>query len=296
MRPHPGTRGPRRTPGPSHRSRPYDSAVDMASQPKTRPARTRRALDAIGRRLPRGWGDFLRQLALFISLRHRLRGDARPLRRRAHRRDPARRGRRVAPRRRSASGTSRRSSTGRCMRPASCSRSPTGRTCSASSRSRSRSCCGSTCGATTPGLPAQHGDHRLHDRHASATSPTRARRRGSCPTRSATASSTRWTHGSASAQGGLIAALANPYAAMPSLHTATALLVGTLGRAALPQHAGPRDLGALPGPRGVLDRGDREPLHPGCDRRRGRVLIAPCSRSRSPGLAALTVPGAPDVR
>jgi membrane-associated phospholipid phosphatase len=36
-------------------------------------------------------------------------------------------------------------------------------------------------------------------------------------------------HGSASAQGGLIEALANPYAAMPSLHTATALLVGSSG-------------------------------------------------------------------
>jgi hypothetical protein len=36
-------------------------------------------------------------------------------------------------------------------------------------------------------------------------------------------------HGSASAQGGLVSALANPYAAMPSLHTATALLVGSSG-------------------------------------------------------------------
>jgi hypothetical protein len=35
--------------------------------------------------------------------------------------------------------------------------------------------------------------------------------------------------GSASTQGGLVSALANPYAAMPSLHTATALLVGTSG-------------------------------------------------------------------
>jgi hypothetical protein len=35
--------------------------------------------------------------------------------------------------------------------------------------------------------------------------------------------------GSASAQGGLVSALANPYAAMPSLHTATSLLVGTSG-------------------------------------------------------------------
>jgi hypothetical protein len=35
--------------------------------------------------------------------------------------------------------------------------------------------------------------------------------------------------GSASAQGGLVSALANPYAAMPSLHTATALLVGSSG-------------------------------------------------------------------
>ncbi len=35
--------------------------------------------------------------------------------------------------------------------------------------------------------------------------------------------------GSASAQGGLVAALANPYAAMPSLHTATSLLVGSSG-------------------------------------------------------------------
>jgi hypothetical protein len=36
-------------------------------------------------------------------------------------------------------------------------------------------------------------------------------------------------HGSASAQGGLVSALANPYAAMPSLHTATSLLVGSSG-------------------------------------------------------------------
>ena len=36
-------------------------------------------------------------------------------------------------------------------------------------------------------------------------------------------------HGSASAQGSLIEVLANPYAAMPSLHTATALLVGSSG-------------------------------------------------------------------
>jgi hypothetical protein len=35
--------------------------------------------------------------------------------------------------------------------------------------------------------------------------------------------------GSASTQGGLVSALANPYAAMPSLHTATALLVGSSG-------------------------------------------------------------------
>jgi hypothetical protein len=35
--------------------------------------------------------------------------------------------------------------------------------------------------------------------------------------------------GSTSNQGGLVAALANPYAAMPSLHTATALLVGISG-------------------------------------------------------------------
>jgi PAP2 superfamily len=35
--------------------------------------------------------------------------------------------------------------------------------------------------------------------------------------------------GSASAQGGLVSALANPYAAMPSLHTATSLLVGSSG-------------------------------------------------------------------
>jgi PAP2 superfamily protein len=40
--------------------------VDIASESKTRPSGVRRALDAIGRRLPRGWGDFLRQLALFI--------------------------------------------------------------------------------------------------------------------------------------------------------------------------------------------------------------------------------------
>jgi hypothetical protein len=35
--------------------------------------------------------------------------------------------------------------------------------------------------------------------------------------------------GSASTQGGLVSALANPYAAMPSLHTATSLLVGSSG-------------------------------------------------------------------
>jgi hypothetical protein len=40
--------------------------VDVASESKMRPARARRAIDAIGHWLPHGWGDFLRQLALFI--------------------------------------------------------------------------------------------------------------------------------------------------------------------------------------------------------------------------------------
>jgi PAP2 superfamily len=40
--------------------------VDVASESNTRPGGVRRAVDAIGRRLPRGWGHFLRQLALFI--------------------------------------------------------------------------------------------------------------------------------------------------------------------------------------------------------------------------------------
>jgi hypothetical protein len=40
--------------------------VDIASDSKPRPGGLRRAIDAIGRWLPRGWGHFLRQLALFI--------------------------------------------------------------------------------------------------------------------------------------------------------------------------------------------------------------------------------------
>jgi PAP2 superfamily len=41
--------------------------VEHASETSERPGAARRAIDAIGERLPRGWGDFLRQLALFIS-------------------------------------------------------------------------------------------------------------------------------------------------------------------------------------------------------------------------------------
>jgi membrane-associated phospholipid phosphatase len=40
--------------------------VEHARETSGRPGSVRRAVDAIGRRLPRGWGDFLRQLALFI--------------------------------------------------------------------------------------------------------------------------------------------------------------------------------------------------------------------------------------
>ncbi len=77
--------------------------------------------------------------------------------------------------------------------------------------------------------------------------------------------------GSASAQGGLVSALANPYAAMPSLHTATALLVGTSGVLLCRTMLAPSHLGPLPRARRVRDRGHREPLHPGRDRRRRRV-------------------------
>jgi hypothetical protein len=45
---------------------PYDPGVDVATETDRRPGGVRRAIDAIGRRLPRGWGHFLRQLALFI--------------------------------------------------------------------------------------------------------------------------------------------------------------------------------------------------------------------------------------
>jgi hypothetical protein len=41
--------------------------VDVATESERRPGGVRRGIDAIGRRLPRGWGHFLRQLALFIS-------------------------------------------------------------------------------------------------------------------------------------------------------------------------------------------------------------------------------------
>jgi hypothetical protein len=40
--------------------------VEYATEPDARPHALRRAIDAIGRKLPRGWGDFLRQLALFV--------------------------------------------------------------------------------------------------------------------------------------------------------------------------------------------------------------------------------------
>ena len=60
-----------------------------------------------------------------------------------------------------------------------------------------------------------------------------------------------------------VATLANPYAAMPSLHTAYALLVGTSGVLLTRRLLGEGALVALPGARRVLDRGHREPLHPG---------------------------------
>jgi PAP2 superfamily len=41
--------------------------VEVASETTPRPRGARRVIDAIGRKLPRGWGDFLRQLALFIA-------------------------------------------------------------------------------------------------------------------------------------------------------------------------------------------------------------------------------------
>jgi hypothetical protein len=40
--------------------------VDVATESETRPGGVKRAIDAIGQKLPRGWGHFLRQLALFI--------------------------------------------------------------------------------------------------------------------------------------------------------------------------------------------------------------------------------------
>jgi PAP2 superfamily protein len=68
---------------------------------------------------------------------------------------------------------------------------------------------------------------------------------------------------------GAIASLANPYAAMPSLHTAYALTFRRLRGRSRPAVVDPRHVGALPRPRRLLDHRHREPLRARRGGRRG---------------------------
>ena len=74
-------------------------------------------------------------------------------------------------------------------------------------------------------------------------------------------------------QGTLVTLFGNPYAAMPSLHTATAILVGAR-RARHATPARPRHLGVLPRPGRLLDRGHRQPLLPDAVAGAGVLAVA----------------------
>ena len=113
---------------------------------------------------------------------------------------------------------------------------------------------------------AQRASSRRSCSRCPATSSTRRRRRGCCPTR---ASSTRCRRRRSTSSGILVTLFGNPYAAMPSLHTATAILVGSTG-VLVTRHLLVRLMWAFyPGARRLLDRRHGQPLLPRRDRRRG---------------------------
>ena len=84
-------------------------------------------------------------------------------------------------------------------------------------------------------------------------------------------------------QGTLVKLFGNPYAAMPSLHTATAILVGVTGVLVTRASARTPRLGALSRRRRVLDRGDGQSLLPRRRRRRRRPARGRDARDRLPG-------------
>ncbi len=71
-------------------------------------------------------------------------------------------------------------------------------------------------------------------------------------------------------QGTLVKLFGNPYAAMPSLHTATAILVGVTGVLVARHLRREARVGGLSRRGAVLDRRDGQPLLPRRGRRRGR--------------------------
>jgi len=137
-----------------------------------------------------------------------------------------------------------------------------------SSRSPSGSCCGSTCAHRCLVVPAQHRDQSAFASGTWATWPIPCAPRACFRRSSAIASSIRCDRQREHA-GGLVSALATPYAASRALQRATAFLVGTLGFAALPSACRPLRSWPLPGARGV-SRSSR-PRTTSCrrDRRRG---------------------------
>ena len=96
-------------------------------------------------------------------------------------------------------------------------------------------------------------------------------------------------------ESGLIAHTANPYAAMPSLHSMDAFIVGDRHVRRLPQSRREAFVGALAGVGVVLGHGDREPLlagrrrrgHPG-DRHRPHALPALGVRALARGLSGVS--------
>ncbi len=95
-------------------------------------------------------------------------------------------------------------------------------------------------------------------------------------------------------QSGIIKWFGNPYAAMPSLHSAYALTIGDHRRARLPQPRRTGDLGRVPGAGGVRDHGHRQPLRarrPGGDGRRGPRLPAQPRGGTWPAAAARPAAG-----
>ena len=110
-------------------------------------------------------------------------------------------------------------------------------------------------------LRAQH----VHDRdgrsRSSATPCSRRRRRGSCPSGASSTRSSDFTGVHVSHASASMTALFNPYAAVPSMHVAFALMIGwPLARLARHRIVA-RAVAALPVPDDVRDRRHRQPLH-----------------------------------